>query len=85
MLLDVQDSERLQLRSHDLEHQLSSKEKELEGLFQKQKNVSRYYLTLVPHIIKETTMEIILFAICATGIMAFHTCANFPPVRAPVP
>lgn len=28
------------MRSHDLEHQLSSKEKELEGLFQKQKSVS---------------------------------------------
>lgn len=36
----MQDSERLQLRSHDLEHQLSSKEKELEHLFQKQKKVS---------------------------------------------
>lgn len=28
------------MRSHDLEHQLFSKEKELEGLFQKQKSVS---------------------------------------------
>lgn len=36
----VQDSERLQVRSLDLEHQLSSKEKELEGLFQKQRTVS---------------------------------------------
>lgn len=28
------------MRSHDLEHQLTSKEKELERLFQKQKTVS---------------------------------------------
>ncbi|XP_068162955.1 EF-hand calcium-binding domain-containing protein 4B isoform X2 [Antennarius striatus] len=35
----LKDSERLQLRSHDLEHQLSSKEKELEHLFQKQKKL----------------------------------------------
>lgn len=38
----LQDSERLQMRSHDLEHQLSSKEKELEHLFQKQKKVCAY-------------------------------------------
>lgn len=42
MLLAVQDSERLQLRSLDLECQLSSKEKELESLFQKQKKVRGY-------------------------------------------
>ncbi|XP_068611338.1 EF-hand calcium-binding domain-containing protein 4B [Brachionichthys hirsutus] len=35
----LKDSERLQLRSHDLEHQLSSKEEELEHLFQKQKKL----------------------------------------------
>ncbi|KAM8740532.1 EF-hand calcium-binding domain-containing protein 4B [Acanthopagrus schlegelii] len=35
----LKDSERLQLRSHDLQHQLSSKEKELEHLFQKQKRL----------------------------------------------
>uniref|UniRef100_A0A3Q3VNN6 small monomeric GTPase n=1 Tax=Mola mola TaxID=94237 RepID=A0A3Q3VNN6_MOLML len=35
----LKDSERLQLRSHDLEHQLSSKEKDLEHLFQKQKKL----------------------------------------------
>ncbi|XP_073336508.1 EF-hand calcium-binding domain-containing protein 4B [Pagrus major] len=35
----LKDSERLQLRSHDLEHQLSSKEKELDHLFQKQKRL----------------------------------------------
>ncbi|XP_056877926.1 EF-hand calcium-binding domain-containing protein 4B isoform X2 [Takifugu flavidus] len=35
----LKDSERLQVRSLDLEHQLSSKEKELEGLFQKQKTL----------------------------------------------
>ncbi|KAM9334453.1 EF-hand calcium-binding domain-containing protein 4B [Symphorus nematophorus] len=35
----LKDSERLQLRSVDLEHQLSSKEKELEHLFQKQKRL----------------------------------------------
>ncbi|XP_041819896.1 EF-hand calcium-binding domain-containing protein 4B isoform X2 [Chelmon rostratus] len=35
----LKDSERLQLRSHDLEHQLSAKEKELEHLFQKQKRL----------------------------------------------
>nr|XP_046234962.1 EF-hand calcium-binding domain-containing protein 4B isoform X2 [Scatophagus argus] len=35
----LKDSERLQLRSHDLEYQLSSKEKELEHLFQKQKKL----------------------------------------------
>uniref|UniRef100_A0A671Z2H6 Calcium release activated channel regulator 2A n=1 Tax=Sparus aurata TaxID=8175 RepID=A0A671Z2H6_SPAAU len=35
----LKDSERLQLRSHDLQHQLSSKEKELEHLFQKQKGL----------------------------------------------
>ncbi|XP_071358550.1 EF-hand calcium-binding domain-containing protein 4B isoform X2 [Trachinotus anak] len=34
-----QDSERLQLRSQDLEHQLFSKERELEQLFQKQKRL----------------------------------------------
>ncbi|KAK5848880.1 hypothetical protein PBY51_008567 [Eleginops maclovinus] len=37
--LVLKDSERLQLRSIDLEHQLSSKEKELEHLFQKQKRL----------------------------------------------
>lgn len=42
VLLAVQDSERLQLRSLDLECQLSSKEKELESLFQKQKKVREY-------------------------------------------
>ncbi|XP_054609640.1 EF-hand calcium-binding domain-containing protein 4B isoform X6 [Dunckerocampus dactyliophorus] len=36
----LKDSERLQWRSQDLEHQLSSKEKELEQLFQKQMRVS---------------------------------------------
>lgn len=40
--LRVQDSERLQLRSHDLQFQLSSKEKELENLFQKQKKVHKH-------------------------------------------
>ncbi|XP_008291044.1 ras and EF-hand domain-containing protein [Stegastes partitus] len=35
----LKDSERLQLRSQDLEHQLVSKEKELEKLFQKQKRL----------------------------------------------
>ncbi|XP_019898603.3 ras and EF-hand domain-containing protein isoform X2 [Esox lucius] len=35
----LKDSERLQSRSHDLEHQLSSKERELEQLFQKQKKL----------------------------------------------
>ncbi|XP_044199185.1 EF-hand calcium-binding domain-containing protein 4B isoform X1 [Thunnus albacares] len=35
----LKDSERLQLRSQDLEHQLISKEKELEHLFQKQKRL----------------------------------------------
>uniref|UniRef100_A0A8K9XC51 Calcium release activated channel regulator 2Ab n=1 Tax=Oncorhynchus mykiss TaxID=8022 RepID=A0A8K9XC51_ONCMY len=35
----LQDSERLQSRSHDLEHQLSSKERELEQLFQKQRRL----------------------------------------------
>ncbi|XP_024861407.1 ras and EF-hand domain-containing protein isoform X2 [Kryptolebias marmoratus] len=35
----LQDSERLQLRSQDLEHQLLSKESELEKLFQKQKRL----------------------------------------------
>ncbi|XP_076578558.1 EF-hand calcium-binding domain-containing protein 4B [Chaetodon auriga] len=35
----LKDSERLQLRSHDLEHQLSAKEKELEHLFQKQRRL----------------------------------------------
>ncbi|XP_029017117.1 EF-hand calcium-binding domain-containing protein 4B isoform X2 [Betta splendens] len=35
----LKDSERLQMRSQDLEHQLSSKEKELEQLFQKQKRL----------------------------------------------
>ncbi|XP_061768192.1 EF-hand calcium-binding domain-containing protein 4B isoform X2 [Nerophis ophidion] len=35
----LKDSERLQSRSQDLEHQLSSKEKELEHLFQKQKRL----------------------------------------------
>lgn len=40
-MLCVQDSERLQLRSHDLQFQLSSKEKELENLFQKQKKVHK--------------------------------------------
>ncbi|KAM7367149.1 hypothetical protein PAMP_015073 [Pampus punctatissimus] len=35
----LKDSERLQLRSQDLEHQLFSKEKELEHLFQKQKRL----------------------------------------------
>uniref|UniRef100_A0A8C4NXZ2 Calcium release activated channel regulator 2Ab n=1 Tax=Dicentrarchus labrax TaxID=13489 RepID=A0A8C4NXZ2_DICLA len=35
----LKDSERLQLRSHDLEHQLYSKEKELDLLFQKQKRL----------------------------------------------
>lgn len=39
-LLTFQDSEHLQLRSQDLQHQLFSKEKELEHLFQKQKRVS---------------------------------------------
>uniref|UniRef100_A0A8C2Z662 Calcium release activated channel regulator 2A n=1 Tax=Cyclopterus lumpus TaxID=8103 RepID=A0A8C2Z662_CYCLU len=33
------DAERLQMRGHDLEHQLFSKEKELEHLFQKQKRL----------------------------------------------
>uniref|UniRef100_A0A8D3DA38 Calcium release activated channel regulator 2Ab n=1 Tax=Scophthalmus maximus TaxID=52904 RepID=A0A8D3DA38_SCOMX len=37
--LVLKDSERLQLRSQDLEHQLFSKEKELEQLFQKQKGL----------------------------------------------
>lgn len=37
----MQDSDRLQLRSQDLEHQLTSKEKELDQLFQKQKRVSK--------------------------------------------
>ncbi|XP_042367323.1 EF-hand calcium-binding domain-containing protein 4B isoform X2 [Plectropomus leopardus] len=37
--LILKDSERLQLRSQDLEHQLFSKEKELEHLFQKQKRL----------------------------------------------
>lgn len=41
----MQDSERLQLRSQDLEHQLSSKEKELEHIFQKQKRVSATHTT----------------------------------------
>ncbi|KAJ0056912.1 hypothetical protein NL108_000715 [Boleophthalmus pectinirostris] len=35
----LKDSERLQVRSQDLEYQLSSKEKELEQLFQKQKRL----------------------------------------------
>ncbi|XP_053270736.1 EF-hand calcium-binding domain-containing protein 4B [Pleuronectes platessa] len=35
----LKDSETLQLRSHDLEHQLVSKEKELEQIFQKQKRL----------------------------------------------
>ncbi|KAM9705001.1 EF-hand calcium-binding domain-containing protein 4B isoform 1-T2 [Menidia menidia] len=35
----LKDSERLQLRSHDLEHQLLSKERELEHIFQKQKRL----------------------------------------------
>nr|XP_019947630.1 PREDICTED: ras and EF-hand domain-containing protein-like isoform X1 [Paralichthys olivaceus] len=35
----LKDSERLQLRSQDLEHQLFSKEKELEQIFQKQKRL----------------------------------------------
>uniref|UniRef100_A0A8C8M5R4 EF-hand domain-containing protein n=1 Tax=Oncorhynchus tshawytscha TaxID=74940 RepID=A0A8C8M5R4_ONCTS len=35
----LQDSERLQSRSHNLEHQLSSKERELEQLFQKQRRL----------------------------------------------
>ncbi|XP_041717608.2 EF-hand calcium-binding domain-containing protein 4B-like [Coregonus clupeaformis] len=35
----LQDSERLQSRSHDLEHQLSSKERDLEQLFQKQRRL----------------------------------------------
>uniref|UniRef100_A0A3B4Z671 Calcium release activated channel regulator 2A n=1 Tax=Seriola lalandi dorsalis TaxID=1841481 RepID=A0A3B4Z671_SERLL len=35
----LQDSERLQLRSQDLEHQLFSKERELEQLFKKQKGL----------------------------------------------
>ncbi|XP_027127986.1 EF-hand calcium-binding domain-containing protein 4B isoform X2 [Larimichthys crocea] len=35
----LKDSERVQLRSQDLEHQLSSKEKELEHLFQKQRRL----------------------------------------------
>uniref|UniRef100_A0A3Q1K4D8 EF-hand domain-containing protein n=1 Tax=Anabas testudineus TaxID=64144 RepID=A0A3Q1K4D8_ANATE len=35
----LKDSERLQLRSQDLEHQLFSKERELEQLFQKQKRL----------------------------------------------
>ncbi|XP_030575983.1 ras and EF-hand domain-containing protein [Archocentrus centrarchus] len=35
----LKDSERLQLRSHDLEHQLLMKERELEQLFQKQKRL----------------------------------------------
>ncbi|XP_062299907.1 EF-hand calcium-binding domain-containing protein 4B [Scomber scombrus] len=37
--LVLKDSERLQVRSHDLEHQLISKEKELEHIFQKQKRL----------------------------------------------
>ncbi|XP_062415971.1 EF-hand calcium-binding domain-containing protein 4B isoform X2 [Pungitius pungitius] len=37
--LVLKDAERLQVRSHDLEHQLSSKESELEQLFQKQKRL----------------------------------------------
>uniref|UniRef100_G3Q8B0 Calcium release activated channel regulator 2Ab n=1 Tax=Gasterosteus aculeatus TaxID=69293 RepID=G3Q8B0_GASAC len=37
--LVLKDAERLQVRSHDLEHQLFSKEKELEHLFQKQKRL----------------------------------------------
>ncbi|XP_059181436.1 EF-hand calcium-binding domain-containing protein 4B [Centropristis striata] len=37
--LILRDSERLQLRSQDLEHQLFSKEKELDHLFQKQKRL----------------------------------------------
>ncbi|XP_010781023.1 ras and EF-hand domain-containing protein homolog [Notothenia coriiceps] len=37
--LILKDSERLELRSVDLEHQLSSKEKELEHIFQKQKRL----------------------------------------------
>uniref|UniRef100_A0A8C2Z661 Calcium release activated channel regulator 2A n=1 Tax=Cyclopterus lumpus TaxID=8103 RepID=A0A8C2Z661_CYCLU len=37
--LIVKDAERLQMRGHDLEHQLFSKEKELEHLFQKQKRL----------------------------------------------
>ncbi|KAM8910388.1 EF-hand calcium-binding domain-containing protein 4B isoform 3-T3 [Spinachia spinachia] len=37
--LVLKDAERLQVRSHDLEHQLLSKEKELEHLFQKQKRL----------------------------------------------
>ncbi|XP_034435006.1 ras and EF-hand domain-containing protein homolog isoform X2 [Hippoglossus hippoglossus] len=37
--LVLKDSEHLQLRSHDLEHQLVSKEKELEQIFQKQKRL----------------------------------------------
>ncbi|KAM3588269.1 uncharacterized protein V6R79_025160 [Siganus canaliculatus] len=45
-LLLLKDSDRLQLRSHDLEHQLSSKEKELEHLFQKQKKLENQCLEL---------------------------------------
>ncbi|XP_068442850.1 EF-hand calcium-binding domain-containing protein 4B [Clinocottus analis] len=37
--LVVKDAERVQMRSYDLEHQLFSKEKELEHLFQKQKRL----------------------------------------------
>ncbi|KAK5895672.1 hypothetical protein CgunFtcFv8_009346 [Champsocephalus gunnari] len=44
--LILKDSERLQLRSVDLEHQLSSKEKELEHIFQKQKGLELQCLEL---------------------------------------
>ncbi|XP_054480847.1 EF-hand calcium-binding domain-containing protein 4B isoform X2 [Anoplopoma fimbria] len=44
--LILKDSERLQVRSHDLEHQLFSKEKELEHLFQKQKRLEVQCLEL---------------------------------------
>ena len=46
----TQDAERLQLRSQDLEHQLFSKEKELEQLFQKQKRVGGCVRHVVPQV-----------------------------------
>ncbi|XP_068573521.1 EF-hand calcium-binding domain-containing protein 4B isoform X2 [Cebidichthys violaceus] len=44
--LILKDAERIQVRSHDLEHQLFSKEKELEHLFQKQKRLEAQCLEL---------------------------------------
>ncbi|KAM6896002.1 EF-hand calcium-binding domain-containing protein 4B [Lycodopsis pacificus] len=44
--LILKDAERVQVHSHDLEHQLFSKEKELEHLFQKQKRLELQCLEL---------------------------------------